>query len=223
MRKFTLEEFYDHHKGYIEVTAGYLKDRSFPFIIKACRLRPKTSMTSTLPKSPVLERWWVDEFGNILRIKKNQTIKIYYNDLTIDRSRIHCTDLYHSVSLKDLFIISKLLYCCKGIDDTTGKEVYILTFLGKDNYFRTRVWRDGQWDREVSTLYLGIYVLRMIAENLTIRYFVEPPSVRIVPNYPLQDVRHWITYLPAHSQFRSKIKSESKLMYETIGHFMEMQ
>lgn len=217
MNKISLEKFYQRYRGYLDVTAGHLGDRKIPFILQACRLRPLSSMHERLSATPKLERLWADEFGNILRIGKNKRIKITYNELQINRDRIKCTDLFANVSLADLYAISKLLYVCKGSDEITHSNVYILTFLGKDNYFRTRVYADGAWDKTVSTLHLGIYVLKMISENINIRYFLELSSKGQVPVYPLVNVRHWITYLPAHTKFGSVVKSESELMYKTIG------
>lgn len=216
MNKINLEKFYQRHRGYLDVTAGYLEDRRIPFVLQACRLRPLLSISERLPSTPRLERLWVDEFGNVLRIGKNKRIKISYNDLGINRDRIQCTDLFANVSLQDLYAISKLLYVCKGKSEITHKDVYILTFLGKDNYFRTRIY-DGTWDKNISTLYLGIYVLKMIVENVNIKYFLELSPKGQLPVYPLVDVRHWMTFLPAHTKFGDVVKSESELMYKTIG------
>jgi len=215
--KITLEKFYQRHQGYVQVTAGYLEDRRIPFILQSCRIRPQLSTEQNLPKTPRLERWWVDEFCNTLRIGKNKRIKLIFNDLKIDRSRVRCTDIFANLSIRDLYAISKLLYVCKANDEITHNDVYILSFLGKDNYFRTRIYYEGKWDKNISTLYLGINVLKMIAEHINIRYFIELSPKGPVPIYPLENVRQWIIALPAHHKFGSLLKSESEHMYKTIG------
>src|SRR4051812_26435886 len=125
MNKITIEKFYEKYRGYVDVTAGYLDDRRIPFILKACRLRPQLSTEHNLPTTPRLERWWIDEFRNTLRIGKNKRIRLIFNDLRVNKDRVRCTDIFANVSIQDLYTISKLLYVCKAQDEITHNDVYI--------------------------------------------------------------------------------------------------
>lgn len=217
MKKLSIDKFYKQHESYLAVTAGYMEEPTFPFMLRACRMRPIQSHNDSLPVRATLLRNWADEYGNTLYLGKNKRSKVCFGDLSLDRSRIRCTDLYASISIEDLWSISRLLYCCIGIDDCTEQEVFILSFLGKDNYFRTRVYQNGNWDFNVSSLILNQYVLRMICENHNIKHFLELSARRYIPYYPLRNVRHWVTALPAHHKFRQAIISESETMSKVIG------
>ncbi len=217
MKKLSIDSFYRQHESYLAVTAGYMDEPTYPFMLRACRLRPLASHTDTLPKLATLQRHWVDEFGNSLYLGKNKRSRVHFGDLSLDRSRIRCTDLFASLSIQDLWSISRLLYCCIGVDDCTDEEVFILSFLGKDNYLRTRVYQNGSWDLNVSPLMLNQYVLRMICENHTIKHFLELSAKRYIPYYPMKSVRHWVTAVPAHHKFRQMLRSESKTMSQVIG------
>lgn len=221
MSKVNIDQFYDRYRGYINVASSYMEEKRVPFILKACRLRPYDSLLAPLPITPHLERRWVDEFGNSFYIGKNKRLKIIYGDLKIDRTKIQTTDLYANVSLRDLYRISKFLYICLGTykapDETGNNEIFILSFLGRDNYFRTRVLVNGIEDKTISTLYLGYQLLKMIATYTDIRYYHKLTTKSILPSYPLVNVRQWVSFLPAHSKLASELNAECQLATKTIG------
>lgn len=218
MIKITLDEFYLRHAGYVEAVAGYCEDRRLPMILKGCRMRPETSLHKPLSVTPILDKWWFDDFGHSLKLRRYDNIHVTYNDLRLPRNKIVRTDLFAKSSIKDLFTISKLLYIVSGTEPTTGEPVYILTFLGKDNYFRTRVFSHQIWDTEISSLYLGLNILKFITENHAIRYYLDVDNIQgRLPSYPVANVRQWITHLPAHPRFVSMLRSEVQGLVETIG------
>ena len=214
--KSSLDQFYDRYRGYVNVTAGYCEDRRIPFILKACRLRPYRSCQTVLPRAPTMERLWIDEHHNSFLFCKNKRIRLYFNDVTISQKDITCTDIYSCVSIQDLYTISKLLYIRRGLDETTGNPVFILSFLGRDNYLRTKTFCNGVWE-SISPLYLELWGLRKIADNITIRHHHELLTDDVSTKYPIADARQWITYLPAHRTLISSLESEYPGMTKTIG------
>jgi hypothetical protein len=235
MNKVGIDKFYDRHRGYVNVTAGYLSEKRIPFILKSCRLRPYASLSAPLPTTPQLERWWVDEFGNSFMVGKNKRVSLRYGDLKIERSKLQTTDLYANVSIRDLYTISRFLYICVAEFDvvrdalvqtipspvTSGNGqgnnlIYILSFLGRDNFFRTRLLYRDQEDK-ISTLYLGYKLLKMIATYTDIRYYHKLTARSILPNLPLVNVRQWVSFLPSHTKLASEIESECPLATKIIG------
>jgi hypothetical protein len=193
MKNLSLESIHYHIRKQILLTESYTEFSGLSFIIKACRLIPKDYLEDRNPKI-VLKRHWVDEFGNSLHINKNKKIKLTYNDLTLDRSKINCTDMYYGLSIENVIKISKLGYFCAGFDDESLEERNYICLLGVDNYFRTYLF-DGEWS-QVSTLHLGMSNLKLITKKIDIKYFLQFNDLKKMP-FPCSRANQWLTILPA--------------------------
>lgn len=219
--KTDIDSFYLKYSGYLDVVAGFVEDRRLPFIIRACRLRPYSSLRKSLSKTTAFVDLWVDEYGNSIRILESKKYKTVLNDLSIARKKLECTDLYANVNIKDLVKISRLLYIGCWEDDTydnTNKDVYFLSFLGHDNYLRTRVFIDGNW-AICSALYLGIGILKKIADNLETVGFEIIEDLKAIPRVALNrssDRNQFITIWPPPAKLTEMFKDKHPFIFNQL-------
>jgi hypothetical protein len=204
MKSLSLESIHYNIQKQILLAESYTECSGLSFIIKSCRLIPKDYLENRNPKI-VLKDHWVDEFGNSLRIVKNKKIKLIYNDLSLDRSKINCTDMYYGLSLENVIKISKLAYLCAGFDDDTLEERNYICLLGIDNYFRTYLF-DGEWV-QISTLHLGMTNLKLIAKGVDIKYFLDFSNLKNMP-FPCVRANQWLTILPPNVACLDAIKKD---------------
>jgi len=204
MKSLSLESIHHNIQKQILLAESYTECKGLSFIIKSCRLVPIDYLKDRNPKI-VLKRHWIDEFGNSFIITKNKKIKIIYNDLSLDRDKINCTDLYYGLSLSNMIKISKLAYLCAGFDDDTLEERNYICLLGIDNYFRTYFF-DGEWN-QISTLHLGINNLKFIAAKTDIKYFLSLDNLKNIP-FPCLRASQWLTLLPPNQTCIDLIKKD---------------
>jgi len=202
MKNPSIDKLFSHLEKQILLAQSYSEVEELAFIIKACRLKPIEYLNERSSKI-VLYRKWIDEFGNSLFINNNKRIKITINDLNINRKEIVCTDLYYGLSLEKVSKISKLGFFCWGKDEDTQKDCMLASFLGIDSYLRTYIYSYGEWN-QYSSLMLGMRALKFLAKNKDIKYFQSVPA-KNVPPLPCHMSEAWLTFLPAHKDFRSKI------------------
>jgi hypothetical protein len=198
MRSPSLERLYAQLDKHILLAQSYTEVDELRFIIKACRLKPYSFLEDRVPKL-VLHRHWIDEFGNSLNIIKNKRIRITHNDLSLDREKIVCTDLYAGLSLEKVAKMSKLVFLCAMKEEETFTTQFLVACLGLDNYLRAHICIDGEWS-QVSPLYIGMRNLKIIARNLDIKYFREFGSKENAP-LPCVTAREWISFMPPSSEF----------------------
>lgn len=198
MKSPSLDILYTQLHKHILLAQAYIEIKELFFIIKACRLKPYDYIESKSDKL-VLYRKWFDEFGNSFELTNNKRVKITYNDLSLDRQRIVCTDLYYGLPVENVVKISKLAFVCLGKEEDTYQDCVVLTFLGIDNYLRSFVFTNGEW-YPVSPLILGLKTLRTIGINRDLRYFRE---VSIKENAPIPCLapEAWLTYMPPNRVF----------------------
>jgi hypothetical protein len=138
-----------------------------------------------------LYKHWFDEFGNSLHIKtktRGKHIEIIYNDLSLKEKSILCTDFYFGLPIAKIARISSLLHLFIGKDDDENKMI-IISFLGIDGFFRSYIYTDEGWKR-VPTIMLGVNILRGIARNIDIQYFIELKEYKIIPSFLLKEVEY---------------------------------
>lgn len=196
--------------------AGYVEEERMPFIMKACRLKAYDGLFTSMPKAPRLERLWVDEHYNSVRIHRDKRLKFIFNDLSIQRHKIVTTDIYANVEMTDLPKISKLAYLAILHDEDAHNPAYLVSFLGQDNFLRTRIYTDGGW-QIISPLYLGFKLLKMIASNLETNYFIDIDQKTMSPTLPLVCGRQWIAMWPPHKHTVSVINREKPFLLEQLG------
>ena len=204
MKSLSLEAIHLNINKIILLAESYTECSSLSFIIKACRLIPINYLKDRDPKI-ILHRHWIDEYGNSLKIIKNKKIRLIYNDLSLDKSKLYCTDLYYGLSLENVIKISKLAFICAGFDEDTLDKVYYITLLGIDNHFRTYFY-DGEW-QQISTLHIGMSNLKLIAKKSDIKYFLEFNNLKNMP-YPCNRASQWLTILPASTSATEAIGKE---------------
>jgi hypothetical protein len=211
-----IERLYAEIRKQILLVQSYTEIKELAFIIKACRLKPHSFIFGKKDKRLILHKWWVDEFGNSLKVIKNKKIKIIGNDLSIPSNKIVCTDLYYGLPLDKIAKMSKLLYLCHGKDEDL-QEYFFITFLGIDNYFRSYLNIDGEW-QQVSTLLLGLKNLRALVRHVDIKYFLEFSNKEKAP-LPCARAREWITFMPASREFLLVLKKH----YDNAFSFLDIQ
>jgi hypothetical protein len=199
MRSPSLERLYAQLNRHILLVQSYTEINEMLFIMKACRLKPHSFIFEKRDTKLILHRWWFDEFGNSLRIIKNKKIKITYNDLTLDKDQIVCTDLYYGLSIDKIAKMSKLVFFCSMKEEETYNDQLCVSFLGIDDFLRTYINLDGEWI-QISPLYLGMKILRKIARNIDLKYFRELISKENAP-LPCASHRAWLSFMPPSREF----------------------
>lgn len=214
MKSPSLDVLYsDIHKSII-LTESYTEFEGLAFIIKACRLKPHDYIFQEKDNRIILHRWWFDEFGNSLKIDKKKP-KIVCNDLSLDREKIVCTDLYYGLSIDKVAKISKMAHIMIGKDEDLLDDCFFLTFLGIDNYLRSFVYLQDEW-QQISPLLLGLKNLKNIARDLDIKYFLSPENKENMP-VPCISVQEWLTFMPPSSEFLSMLAKQQ----ETVAHILK--
>ena len=209
-----LERFYKKNSLRINAVSGYIEDDRIAYIIKSCRLKPYDVLSGI--GAGELDRCWADEYRNSMRVHKDKRLKLIFNDLSIDPEYILTTDMYANVNLTDLPKISKLAYFSIIPDEIESNNyVYIVSFLGNDNYFRTRIFIENRWTR-ISTLYLGLRLLHTITDHLSTNYFIELDPKKVSTMLPLGIGRHWITFWPPHRHAVSVLNREKPFLLEQL-------
>lgn len=200
---YTVEQFYLAIKPEINLLSGYLEDKEIANVIIQCRLKPYL-YNGMFNRTALLRRQWVDEFGNSLYIEKKR-YKIIINDLSIDKSKVRCTDLYEGLPISDLVKISTLahLSVCREEDD-----YQIISLKGIDNYLRTFVIMDKVVYR-VSSLLLGIKNIKKIIKNEDIKLWKQFKKEGDMI-FPCSKIDSWLVSLPIRSQFWDESKLDKQ-------------
>lgn len=203
MRSPSIDTLYLILKKHLRLVESYLDSPNLAFVFRACRLKPKGYVL--WKNNIILYKWWLDEYGNSVKILKNKRLKIIYGDLSIDRDKIACTDLYYGLSLDKIRKMSKFAYISHGLDEDTYQDCVLISFLGIDNYFRTYLYLYGSW-QQVSTLVLGIRNLSIIAKNLDLKYYKELSNENI--KLPCAHAKTWLTCLPISREFSDTLDKQ---------------
>jgi len=194
MKSPSIDNFYTKLDKHILLAQSYTEVSELFFIVKACRLKPYPYVFEKRSEKIVLYRQWFDEFGNSLQITTKKRLQIIYNDLSLDRAALVCTDLYYGLSLDKIAKISKLAYLCLGKDEDLHQDCAVITFLGIDNYLRTYQFVYGEW-QQVSPLTIGLRNLKIIAKNRDIKYFHQFDIKDNMP-IPCTTSEQWLTFMP---------------------------
>lgn len=213
MKNPNIDSIYTKLNKHILLAQGYTEIPELQFIIESCRLKPYEYICNKTNKL-VLQTWWVDEFGNSLIITKKKKLKIIYNDLSIDRKKLICTDLYYGLSLENILKISKTMYISYGRDEDFYQDCIMISFLGIDNYLRTYLYMYGEW-QQLSSLCIGIKSLQQIAKNKNIRYF---NKLRIFKDIglPCREAEVWLSCVPPLKEFNEILEKQCGIAYSIL-------
>lgn len=206
MRSPSIERLYAQLNKHILLAQSYTEINELYFIIKACRLKPHSFVFEDRNIKLILHKWWIDEFGNSLRIVKNKKIKITYNDLSLDKNKIVCTDLYYGLSIDKIAKMSKLMFLSVMKEEETQLTEFCVALLGIDNYLRVYSNIDDQWI-QMSPLYLGINNLKYITRNIDLKYFIELSKKESAP-LPCASARQWLSFMPPNRDFLQLMAKE---------------
>ena len=206
MKSPSIDSIYTILNKHILLVESYTEINNLSFIIKSCRLKPYNYLLNH-KEDLILHEWWVDEFGNSLKIK-NKKIKIIVNDLEIDRKKIICTDLYYGLSIEKISKISKLAHLFSGKEDSL-QDFFVTTFLGIDNYLRTYMYDEG-W-QQISSLMLGLSNLKKIARHIDIQYFLELDNKENIIA-PCTQAAQWITFMPPSKEFLTLLEKQYEIV-----------
>lgn len=158
-----LDNFYVEIDKQLRLVGAYMKDNDLPFLLTMCRLKPHAILHEAEEKKIRLYKWWVDEWGNSLKIKTQSQRKKYYfilNDSALISKKNVCTDLYYCLPLDKMIKMSKLLFLLIG----KNQEHTIVASLGIDNFLRVFALINYQW-QPISPLQLGKTHLRWIIRH----------------------------------------------------------
>lgn len=218
-RIHNLDSFYALINNHIEAVYSFTRVKYIQSIIKMCRLKPHSMVLGLTIKERNkkldMVKWWIDEFGNSLKIVKNKRIKIVLDDEELDGRDVGCTDLYHCLPLDKIAKMSKLVYLLAGVD-MNSKHHAILAFLGLDNYLRVYSLNDGQW-KQISPLQLNMKTLKQIVKYSDIKYYKDLTNKDIVVT-PCIKQESWLSYWPAHEDFLQVIKN-----YDHITNILKLK
>jgi len=167
----SLENLYILFDRQIALTSAWTEDPTLEFVIRACRLKP-ADMFEKYSEKLILHHNWIDESGNRLEIISKKKIKIHLNDLTINRKTLVTTDLYENLPLSKISKISNLALFLLGVEEDSGSDHILVSFLGIDGFLRSFCYIYGELHK-IPNLYLGYKLLKIIIENRDIKFFKE--------------------------------------------------
>lgn len=204
MKIYNLENVYTQLDDHIKLVASYTEKKYVDPIIRMCRLKPLEIVNNNKWRSELknlkLYRKWIDEFGLQITVTKKKSILISKNT---DKNKIICTDLYGCLPLDKSIKMAKILYLLIG-KDSKYRNHAIIAGIGLDGYLRAWMLKKEIW-QQISSLELGIKVLKIIAENTDIKYYKELKYKKPVIIL-CQDQRSWISFWPLHKDFLEQIK-----------------
>jgi hypothetical protein len=195
-----IEELYLRLNRHLTLAVGYTEIEALPFIIQACRLKPYQLVHKTINGRLMLHKQWIDEYGNSLYLDGTNRLEIVLNDLSIDRSRLRITDLYHGLPIEKVSRISKMAVLLLGRQE----DYCLLSLLGIDDYLRTFVWWRGEW-KKYSPLYLGVALLQSLGENLDWSGYREAEG-KVLALHRSRRGKTWLTQWPPNKEFVSVLK-----------------
>ena len=208
MKSPSLDILYVGLDRHIRLVESYVGTPGLDFVIRACRLKPYSYIFEKKDPRVFLYRKWFDEFGNLLHIQNDRAITITHNDLSLERTKIICTDLYFGLSVRDVAKISKLVYVCSGKNELT-REFIFLTFLGIDNYLRSYFYDHGEW-QQISPLLLGLHNLLTMAEHRDVEYYTHQENKE--SPIPCLSAQSWMSRLPPGQSFLTSIHKQCDIV-----------
>ena len=197
----------------LKAIAAHCENKNASKILKMCRFRTYPTLNPKRMHRSIY-RYWVDDYCNTIKIA-NKRLNIKYNDLDIDKSKIHNTDLYAGLNIKDCAKISKLSFIFQGSEIDLNTDHYIVSFLGLDNYLRTYVYIYGEWQTYPS-IYLGVNILNFIISNLDIQTFKEIKYTKPII-YKCNNQKSYVAKYPLHKFFIQQLKKENSFLFDTLN------
>lgn len=194
---------------HIKLVEGYTELTGLSSVLRMCRMKPYSYFFEEKKDKLILHRHWFDEFGNSFKLVRKQPY-IEYNDTSLNKDKIICTDLYNGLSINKICKISKLVYLIAGKDEDLYQDCYLLTCLGLDNYLRSYMYLYDEW-KQIAPLYLGLDNLLLVAEHSGIQYFKEIKNLKNAV-IPCVGSSAWLSCLPIGPTFQEFLKREHPIV-----------
>jgi hypothetical protein len=210
MKTLGIDAFYHKINKHILLAESYTEIKNLSFIIKSCRLKP-SYILKTNDYELKLHTDWQDEFCNCLNII-NKKIKINYNQVMYKNNVT--TDLYYGLSLRKIYLFSKLIFYYVGKDIETRDNFLFISMLGIDNFWRTYYVQNNELFN-CSPLFMGTRLLRKISNNLDVKYF-KSIAVKDKILISCTDVKAWLSFCPIHKNFLSEVKKYNEFASDFI-------
>lgn len=206
MKNISIDHFYKKIENRIKLVSAYLEDDSFNFIIPACRLKPYSIIFEKGGSKTQMEWLWCDEDCNSLKII-GKDIKIIMNDLSINRSKLICSDMFAGLNIKQISANSKLAFILVGKEEDSDTDHYIVSFLRNDNFLSTFIYVFGVWESYPS-LILGKKILTKIYKYAEIKENIKIDNTEIDTVFPCIKYDCWISKWPAEQSFITNIGND---------------
>lgn len=198
MRTIGLDQFYKRIEKRIALFGGYTEYPLIKEVIKSCRLKPLSVYSNSFRmRDVILEREWVDEFGDksVGLFRKAPVVKECSRAIPLIS-----TDIFQNE--KPRFIVDHSKYAYIG---KYGKSSdFTLLLMGLDNYVRCYTYKDRVFSIS-SPLNAGLKVLYSFVSNkldfpmrkLTVKSEIEE----------MQKMSWFLINLPANKKLINKIRN----------------
>jgi len=215
-RIHNMELVHQQLASHVKLMESYSEVPHLEQIIKSCRLKPKDFILDHKhwKMKLVLHRWWIDEFGNSLVLKKKTPSIIYY-DLRLDWSKIITTDLYYGVELRKMIKMSTAVHLTLGNEQDLSHPCYLLTFLGIDRFLRSYLCWDGVW-QQISPLYLGLKGLQQLFDHSSRQFLRLPMPLKKDWILPCAMEERCLGCLPAGDDLLAMLKEQYPDLWEIL-------
>ena len=198
---------------HIKLVEAYSEVIGLAFAIRSCRLLPSDYVVQYENKTKLFNKW-LDEYGNSLILDK-KTPNIIYNDLSVDHSKLVCTDLYSGLAISQIALMSKKVFLIAGKDEDQHDDCFLLSFLGLDDFLRSYLFLYGEW-RQVSPLLLGLENLQLLYASRDKDIFAQlDKRESLVP--PCTETEAWISCLPVHEDLLRAINHKYERLLPILG------
>lgn len=220
MRKnFVLEKFHLEIDSHINLAGKFVENEILPFILKSCRMKPRKMVENKTAfsqrKNLTLQKEWIDEWGNSLKLEKNKNvqkrIEIVIDDLSLNLEDLSCTDLFFGLSMEKVQKMSQWVMIHAGIDEDFLEPCFFFNFLGLDGFFRSFVFFGGEW-KKVSALMMGesgfrnfTRVREKIEKGESSFFQIHQAPEKSMP-VPCVRVDQWLSSLPVQEEFLDQLK-----------------
>ncbi len=213
MKITSLKTYYQNIIRNIKVLTGYTEAKYLEFLIKSCQLRPYDYHFNNVNKKVILHRKWFDNYGNSLNLEGKE-IKILFGDTCLVDKKISSLDFYENLDIIKTRKISKLM--CFLDCEILGHQIFLLSFLGIDDYLRTFC-IIGDDVKKISSLFLGNLIIKQIFENIKEKHFKEIKIKKNIIPPGCNSAKGWIVALPAHTDFKSLVGKNYEQLTKIVG------
>jgi hypothetical protein len=206
MHNLTQEQLYSKLIKKANIVSGYLNNNIYSFIIQYCRLKPYSLFIYTPEKfkNIKLEKYWLDEHNNSLKIHKRGG-KIIIGDIKTRTINIINTDIFYKRKIKDIAKMASYILIQSG-KTVDNKNCYIIAFLCIDKCIRSYLCIENDIEN-YPPLQLNMSALKLLKKSNMIRSYKEFNIDSIVP---MNEVKTYLSIFPITKNFLTILDSKIK-------------